>query len=91
MTPLLLHPGSSQLLLNHLNSLKASIQFTIENEQDNSIAFLDTMIHREPDGSLTSTVYRKPTHTDQYLSFDSHHPESVKRGGPSAYMTAPHA
>ncbi|XP_022083858.1 uncharacterized protein LOC110975582 [Acanthaster planci] len=67
-------------LLDHLNSLKPSIQFTIENEQDNSIAFLDTMVHREPDGSLTSTVYLKPTHTDQYLAFDSHHPVSVKRG-----------
>ena len=22
----------------------------------------------------------KPTHTDQYLSYDSHHPQSVKRG-----------
>ncbi|XP_022109743.1 uncharacterized protein LOC110989562 [Acanthaster planci] len=49
-------------LLNHLNSLKPRIKFTIENEQDNSIAFLDTMIHREADGSLTSTVYCKPTH-----------------------------
>ena len=24
--------------------------------------------------------YRKPTHTDQYLAYDSHHPQSVKRG-----------
>ena len=25
-------------------------------------------------------VSRKPTHTDQYLAYDSHHPQSVKRG-----------
>ena len=25
------------------------------------------------------SVHRKPTHTDQYLAYDSHHPQSVKR------------
>ena len=33
-----------------------------------------------PDGRLTTSVYKKPTHTDQYLAYDSHHPQSVKRG-----------
>ena len=34
---------------------------------------------REPD-RLYISVYRKPTHTDQYLAYDLHHPQSVKRG-----------
>ena len=47
---------------------------------DNTIPFLDTSVSRESNGLLTTTVYRKPTHTDQYLAYDSHHPQSVKRG-----------
>ena len=49
-------------------------------ENERKIAFLDAKVSREPDGRLTSSVYRKPTHTDQYLAYDSHHPQSVKRG-----------
>ncbi|CAH1257980.1 Hypp1940 [Branchiostoma lanceolatum] len=41
---------------------------------------LDTMIHRRPDGTLYATVYRKPTHTDLYLNFASHHPLQHKIG-----------
>ena len=51
----------------------------METEKDNKLAILDTAVLREPDGRLTTSVYRKPTHTDQYL-YDSHHPQSVKRG-----------
>lgn len=43
-------------------------------------AFHDTAFVREPDGRLTTGVYRKPTHTEKYLAFDSYHLESVKCG-----------
>ena len=65
--------------LQHLNSQHPTIHFTMETENDNKIAFLDASVSREPDGRLTTSVYRKPTHTDQYLAYDSHHPQSVKR------------
>ena len=52
--------------------------FTMETEKDNNLTFLDTTVLREPDGHLTTQVYRKPTHTNQHLVHDSHHPQSVK-------------
>jgi len=54
----------------------------MKTESDSKLAllFLDTAVPREPDGRLTISVYRKPTNTDEYLAYDSHHPQSVKRG-----------
>ena len=35
--------------------------------------FLDILITPSRDGSLSTSGYRKPTHTDLYLQWDSHH------------------
>ena len=53
--------------LDHLNSIETSIQFTFEVEERGSLPFLDTEIVRGSDGSLSTRVYMKRTHTDKYL------------------------
>ena len=68
-----LHP-----FFDHMNSLHPKIQFTIEEENDGSLPFLDTLLKRNNDGTISVLVYRKPTHTDQYLQFTSNHPSSTK-------------
>ena len=49
-----------------------------DNQEDDSIPFLDTIVKPEVNGSLSITVYRKTTHRDQYLQWDSHHNLSAK-------------
>ena len=63
---------------DHLNSIDACIHFTIEKESDGQLPFLDILLKREEDGSISTSVYRKATHTDHYLYFHSHHPAAHK-------------
>ena len=64
---------------HHINSIEESIQVTPEDIQaDGSLPFLDVLVTPQPDGTLTMSVYRKPTHTNQYLQWDSHHSISAK-------------
>ena len=51
----------------YLNTINSSIQFTKGIEASGSLAFLDVFLHREADGSFSTNVYRKPTHTGRYL------------------------
>ncbi|XP_068757357.1 uncharacterized protein [Montipora capricornis] len=55
-----------------LNSIDQHISFTIEQESNGQLPFLDTLISRD-NGKLLVDIYRKRTHTDRYLDFHSHH------------------
>ena len=71
--------ANKQGFLQHINSVYPAIKFTVEdNKEVGSIPFLDTIVKPEVNGSLSITVYRKPTHTDQYLQQHSHHNLSAK-------------
>ena len=62
------------MFLDHINNIDPAFRFTTEGNQENgSILILDTLVEPEADNSLTTTMYHKPTHTDQYLQWDSHH------------------
>ena len=65
---------------DHINNIDECIKFTREVENNNCLAFLDSLVTRNLEGSLDLSVYRKPTHTDQYLHFTSHHPLHQKLG-----------
>ncbi len=64
--------------INH-NMNEPTIKFTKEPaSEDGSVPFLDTKCIPQPDGSIRTVVYRKPTHTDLYVQWDSAHPLSAK-------------
>ena len=66
--------------LAHLNSQHPRIKFTTETQQNGKIAFLDTEVCVTEEGKVKVKVYRKATHTDQYLQWNSHHHISQKLG-----------
>ena len=63
----------------HINSLHPKTKFTMETEQNSQLPFLDTLIQRNSDNTISVRVYRKPTHTYQYLKFTSHHLARAKK------------
>ena len=53
----------TQQFLIQLNSLNLHKHFTTETpHQQGSLPFLDTLVSADPNGSLITTVFRKPTH-----------------------------
>ena len=60
--------------LEHINYIDKHIQFTAEDQRSGgAMPFLDILITPGEDESLSTSVFRKATHTDLYLQWDSHH------------------
>ncbi|KFD66276.1 hypothetical protein M514_21563 [Trichuris suis] len=72
--------GSEDRFLEILNcEFPNMITFKIKKEVEGKIPFLDILIIRSQVG-IKTTVYRKPTHSDKYVEFKSHHPRHVMTG-----------
>ena len=54
---------SHQDFITILNEIDPKIKFTFETEEKSKLTFLDTLVIREKDVSLSTTIYRKPSHT----------------------------
>ena len=68
-----------QAFLEHLNRQHHSLKFTVEDAKSNVLPFLDTQVTLGNDG-FSSTVYRKPTHTNVFLNFHAIAPINWKFG-----------
>ena len=88
----IINKDNVQKLTDHINQAdkSGSIKFTYEQESEGSLPFLDTLIVRKADGTIKLLVYRKPTHTDQYLNYQFHHPVHQKLGVVSTLMDKKH-
>ena len=66
-------------LAQYMSSQHPNIRFTFEEENNNTLAFLDVNVYREAE-RFSSTVHRKDTFSGVYTNFQSFIPDSYKRG-----------
>jgi len=67
-------------ILTTLNGVHPSINFTVETESEGCLSFLQVKCSNNKKGSFDTSVYRKPTHTNLYVKWDSAHPMAQKLG-----------
>nr|CAI5842688.1 unnamed protein product [Callosobruchus analis] len=69
-----------QHVLTTFNGFNPNLQFTVEEERNNSIPFLDMVVMRDPStNALCTKWYRKSMSSGRYINFHSYHHPRMKR------------
>ena len=66
-----------QIMLSELNNIHPQVNFTFEPMVNNQMPFLDCLVIREGN-NLEVKVYKKPTHTGQYIHYTSNVAPNIK-------------
>ena len=69
-----------EVFFQWINQQHSQIKFTCEKEENGTLPFLDVLVQRTTDGSLCTSIYRKPTFSGLYLRWDSFVPKTFKKG-----------
>ena len=87
-----LFPGDIEVevFLSLLNSMHPAIQYTLEKARKLKIdgklvqmlIFLSMLIFLDENGNIWTDVFYKQTNTHDYLNYQSHHPEHIKKNIP---------
>ena len=77
----ILRKGSTEELLHHLNRVRPTIKFTVEQKEDGALPFLDTLLRRIKDIGLKSlSTGSPPTWTGISTSNPSSDPHEERCG-----------
>lgn len=71
-------------LVAAFNNYHPKLKFTVEEEKENSINFLDMTLTRDELGNINTKWYRKEITSGRYLHFQGHNPVTHKRNVASA-------
>ena len=60
-----------------LSNVHQRVKFTREEEEDQKLAFLDVLVTRNDDGTLTTQVFQKPSNTNVIIAPNSCHDPQI--------------
>ena len=73
-TFIVLQSDENDKKIRSINAVDPNIKLAQVYISDNRLSSLDCLVTIDTDRTLSVTVFRKDTHTDQYLIYQSNHP-----------------